>query len=111
MIHRNSIQSFHEIRDKLNGKHQVIWDAFKSSENLTDRMVKDMLGFEDMNSVRPRITELVKNGYLVEVDRSKCPVTGKKVRVCKISLSRGYNLPNGQLEEQLDLMSENGKWI
>jgi len=92
VIHRNSIQSFGEIREKLAGKHQVIWDAFhKHSDKLTDRMVKDMLGFEDMNSVRPRITELIKNGYLLESDRAKCPVTGKKVRVCEISTFRGFN--------------------
>lgn len=113
MIHRNSIQSFHEIRDKLAGKHQTIWDAFRSAvqDNLTDRMVKDMLGYQDMNSVRPRITELVKNGYLIEVDRAKCPVTGKKVRVCQIANNRGYNNPDGQLEGQLDLMAANGRWI
>ena len=103
MIHRNSIQSFHEIRDKLAGKHQAIWDAFRSVErNLTDRMVKDMLGFEDMNSVRPRITELVKHGYLEEVDRAKCPVTGKQVRVCNLAVFRGKNLPEGELERRLD---------
>lgn len=112
MIHRNSIQSFHEIRDKLAGKHKAIWDTFQSvDKNLTDRMVKDMLGFEDMNSVRPRITEMVKNGFLQEVDQAKCPVTGKKVRICKINYFRGYNKPNGQPERQLDLMAANGKWI
>ena len=106
MIHRNSIQSFHEIRDKLAGKHQAIWDAFRSTESagLTDRMVKDMLGLEDMNSVRPRITELVKNGFLREVDQAKCPVTGKTVRICEIAYNRGYNLAEGELERQLELI-------
>lgn len=107
MIHRNSIQSFGEIREKLAGKHKAVWDTFRSvDKSLTDRMVKDMLGFEDMNSVRPRITELVKNGYLEESDRAKCPVTGKQVRVCRLSVFRGFNLPEGELEKRLDRQLE-----
>ena len=107
MIHRNSIKSFGEISETLGGRHKAIWSTFKSSKgNLTDRQVKEILGLEDMNSVRPRITELVKNGYLTEVDDEKCPVTGKKVRVCEIAVFRGYNLPEGQLEVQLDYLHQ-----
>lgn len=47
---------------------------------MTDREVKEALGVSDMNYVRPRITELVKLGYVVEVDDIKCHLTNKTVR-------------------------------
>lgn len=47
---------------------------------MTDREVKEALGVSDMNYVRPRITELLKLGYIVEVDDVKCHLTNKTVR-------------------------------
>jgi hypothetical protein len=39
-----------------------------------------MCGFSDMNSVRPRITELVEEGFLVEGPSVKDALTGRTVR-------------------------------
>ena len=84
MIHQNSYASYESVIETLSGRHKKIWDAFASEKKpLTDRQVKNILGLEDMNSVRPRITELVKKGVLMEDSNTKCPVTGKTVRVCK----------------------------
>ena len=47
---------------------------------MTDREVKETLGVSDMNYVRPRITELIKLGHIVEVDDIKCHLTNKTVR-------------------------------
>ncbi len=33
-----------------------------------------------MNACRPRVTELIEAGVLVEHDSVRCPVTGKTVR-------------------------------
>jgi hypothetical protein len=38
------------------------------------------MGFSDMNSVRPRITELIEKAKLMEVGSIVCPVTKKRVR-------------------------------
>ena len=88
MIHANSHKSYESIIDGLSGRHKKIWDAFASGGPapgplMTDRQVKNILGLEDMNSVRPRITEMVKKGVLTEESSTKCPVTGKTVRVCR----------------------------
>lgn len=46
----------------------------------SDREIAAGMGYLDMNAVRPRITELIKIGLLIEVDSVRCPVTGKTVR-------------------------------
>lgn len=80
-IHQNSIDAFHSIEDKAS-RRQVVLDVFKRKQApLTDRQVKNLLGFDDLNQVRPRLTELVKSGDLIEVGVMKCPFTGKKVRL------------------------------
>ncbi len=47
----------------------------------TDRDVMRMLGFTDMNKIRPRITELVDAGALREVGTIKDDTTGRHVRL------------------------------
>lgn len=46
----------------------------------TDREIAAGLGYTDMNCVRPRITEMVSAGLLIEADSVRCPCTGKTVR-------------------------------
>ena len=45
------------------------------------------LGFTDMNSVRPRISDLIKAGVLMEYDTVRDHVTGKLVR--RVMRARG----------------------
>jgi len=97
MIHVNSHSSFYEIKEDLKGRHKEIFEVFKIGKRaMTDRQVKETLGLDDMNTVRPRITELIKKGYLTESTNTKCPVTGKTVRVC-----RKYFQESKQLEMRL----------
>jgi hypothetical protein len=44
-----------------------------------------LLGFSDMNSVRPRITELVQAGRLIELKKIKDATTGKSVRIVSLN--------------------------
>jgi len=48
---------------------------------MTDREVAEALLFDDMNAVRPRITELVQAGSLVEVGSKQDTETGRTVRL------------------------------
>lgn len=72
----------------LHGRKKQIWRIFKEAGRpLTARHVLDILNtrdgvrFREMNFVRPRITELVSDGFLVKL---RCPaidrVTKKQVR-------------------------------
>lgn len=87
-IHEHSIQSFHQelSSSRIGRRAQKIVAWLRLHGPATDREVKDGLGFADMNSVRPRITEAVEAGLILEVSERRCPVTGKTVRVVDLSL-------------------------
>jgi hypothetical protein len=51
---------------------------------ITDREAMDFLYFKDMNSVRPRITELIKSGKLEECGSMLDPATNKRVRLVRL---------------------------
>ncbi len=55
----------------------------------TDRHVCTFLGFTDMNSVRPRITTLIKRGLLEECGSMRDPLTGKRVRLVRLKQGQG----------------------
>lgn len=54
-----------------------------SNKELTAREIKIRGHFNDMNSVRPRLNELKKNGKIVVIGYKTCDYTGKKVSVFK----------------------------
>jgi predicted ArsR family transcriptional regulator len=66
----------HEKVDKQTRYDQIL--AAMRGE-MTAREVANALGYLDMNAVRPRITELCKEGYLVEAGIRIDPVTGRRV--------------------------------
>ena len=86
-VHKNSRKAYHEERPKLSDRCATImeWFEWRSPNTLTDRQVMAHMRFTDMNAVRPRITELIDAGYLMEVGKVKCPVTGKTVRVVGVN--------------------------
>lgn len=66
-------------------KRMILSCYRKAGQPLTDREVKCLLGFSDMNMVRPRITELVAEGKLNEAGTIKCNTTGRNVRLCEVA--------------------------
>ena len=85
MIHAHSMISFKEGGKEMSKRARAIVHEFrKHGKPMTDREIAMALGFSDMNSVRPRITELCSAGILGEVDSVKCPTTGKMVRKCAL---------------------------
>ena len=86
MMRFNSLQAFAEARDALDHRSANIYEFLSHQVNpMTDREVKDaMFPGGDVNMVRPRITELIKEGWLIEFASKRCKVTGKRVRVCKV---------------------------
>ncbi len=80
-IHANSVSAYHEERPQLSARARQILQHVRRVGPRTDRQLMGDLGFSDMNSVRPRITELCQLGLLCECGECKCPVTGKTVRI------------------------------
>jgi len=76
-MHANSLEAW---RGLDLGKRQAMVLAEYDAPR-TDREVADRLGFADPNRVRPRVTELVKAGVLVEVGKVK--ENGRAVRLVR----------------------------
>ena len=81
-IHRNSTRAYHEIADRLPKMQGYIYKALLNAYYAqSDRDVKEICRADDMNNVRPRITELIRKGLVEEVGTKVCEVTGKTVRI------------------------------
>lgn len=101
-MHVNSLAAYDSGRRELfSARELAILDFLKSNPfgNVprTDREIMKGLGFSDMNSVRPRITELIKDGVLAEEGSVEDETTGKWVRlVC-------FNRPQKAQQPELAL--------
>ena len=80
-MHNNSLFAFAQEKTSLGKRALLIIDTLRSaSEPMTDREIKIRMGLPDMNCVRPRINDLLRNGLIEEFDSVACEWTGKKVR-------------------------------
>ncbi len=78
-MHVNSLFSWRML-NVPRGKARVCEVLERIQRPLTDREVCELLGSDDLNAARPRITELIDDGVLKEVESIPCPVTGRRVR-------------------------------
>lgn len=58
-----------------------IYRLFTEHGAMTAREVRDKIGAQDMNYVRPRITELAQKGMLAEAGKKKDAITDRQVTV------------------------------
>jgi hypothetical protein len=80
-MHANSLEAFKSLNRKARWK--AIHEVYAANrQSLTDREVMTALGFTDANCVRPRITEMIDEGYLCETGKVRDRVTNKPVRIC-----------------------------
>ena len=88
MIHDHSKEAYDDevVHSNRESKRCAeILAAVDQMDDATDRQIKIFLGYQEMNAVRPRITELIKAGRLYESGSMKCRYTGKTVRVVRIA--------------------------
>ena len=86
MIHENSKKSFSDIQEKVGKRSQLILDCLrKNTRGLSDRDIMMDLSFTDPNTVRPRVTELIKRGMVEEcLHSAQCGITGRRVRLVRL---------------------------
>ena len=95
-IHANSLAAYHdgELGAFTKREQEILRVLGGPGPQITDRTCMKLLGYTDMNAVRPRITELIAKGVLCESGRVACPETGKRVRQFSIApLDNGDYLP------------------
>lgn len=82
-MHENSLVAYQLSAPMRQTRAQVILSWITGRGPVTDRQVMQGLGFSDPNKVRPRITELVDCGDLVECGKAR--EDGHQVRQVKIA--------------------------
>lgn len=79
-VHENSLKALGEELPKLTTRAEEIYRHIAEFGPKTDRQIKEALGYPDMNMVRPRVTELIRTGRLIEIDYVIDRITKKTVR-------------------------------
>jgi hypothetical protein len=80
-MHDHSLAAYREEQPRLAGRAAAIVAHLAKHGPRTDRELAREMGFgENLNAVRPRITELLEDNVLMEVGELRCPVTKKTVR-------------------------------
>lgn len=94
-MHENSLEAYRSLN--VGERCALVLAAYvDAGQPITDRQCMRILGFNEPNTVRPRINRLVKGvlledgtyfdgGYLREVGSVKCEETGRMVRLCEIT--------------------------
>lgn len=80
-MHQHSLRAYMELADLLKGRqHEIAVQLAVVRTPMTDREIKQLMRLDDMNQVRPRITELIKAGLVYEHSSKRDAVTGRTVR-------------------------------
>jgi len=89
--HPNSKESYQQKKvEDLVGLHMLIYLVYRQNRSpLTDRQVKGKLDLDDMNNVRPRITELIDDRLLRDVGSTRDEKTGRTVRLVTVNYCHG----------------------
>lgn len=97
-MHVNSLLAYYQGEDRMFGTRELlVLGTVEKISPCTDREVMLHLGFKDMNAVRPRITELLEDGILVECDSVNDPITHRDVRRLKLADDPRKPTRSGQL--------------
>jgi hypothetical protein len=81
-MHQHSLDAYRAL--DVGTRRAFVLQSYADHGPLTDRAVCASLGYDDMNAVRPRISELVKQGSLVECGTVRDDLTRRMVRTCRL---------------------------
>jgi hypothetical protein len=86
MVRDNSLIAYRAEIKKFNKRENLIYGfLLRAGRAMTDREIKDELfGFTaDMNTTRPRLSDLIRAGWIRETGKTIDGITGKRVRKVK----------------------------
>lgn len=76
-VQQTSIYTFiNEVKPTLGERQRIVYEVLKTGDNFTNQEVADHLGFQ-INTVTPRMNELVKMGVVQLSEKRKCKKTGR----------------------------------
>lgn len=68
---------FNEIKPNLGERQKAIYNALNGYQGLTNTELASLINWP-INTVTPRVNELVKLGLVEEVEKRKCRATGRR---------------------------------
>ena len=82
-MHENSLLSYIEEKEskRIDKRSQEIVSYLRRYKLGTAREIMIGLDYDDLNKVRPRLSELKQENIIFEVDKIKCLWSGKTVSV------------------------------
>ena len=83
-MHANSVDAYLTGIEHFGERARAVFEWVRVHGPSTDRNVMAGLGYTDPNATRPRISELVEAGILIEVGNVRDAVTGKTVRMVDV---------------------------
>ena len=95
-MHPNSLLAYKDL-DLSTRKRRILRCLHALGKPSTDRQVKDAGYYQDMNDVRPRITELIDEDILEMRDDVKDHVSGRTVRTVWFK----YKLDESQGQQEI----------
>lgn len=79
VVRTTSAAAYHDVKKKLGDKQKVVRDTiYKAKRPVCNQEIAQHLG-QPINTVTPRVNELVKLGEVVEAFKAIYPVTNRKV--------------------------------
>ena len=102
-MHNNSLKAYTESRSELSARAGQVLDALYFHGPKTARELKSLMGFDDMNAVRPRLTDLKDDLWVRECATTIDHKTKKTVAVYEgvtpaARAKKIEELKNGQLD-------------
>lgn len=85
MIHQHTLEAYSKAAEVLGKRAREVYMCLADNGDLTDRQIRDLLfPGQDMNLVRPRITDLKRDGWIEETaDTTIDAVSHQKVRILR----------------------------
>lgn len=84
-MHSNSLEAYRSEQQDLGGRSFQIYSLLLSSARpLTDREIARALHYDHRSAVQPRISDLVKAGWVKEVDHVREDESGKPRSVRRV---------------------------
>ena len=76
-VRQTSIEAYSRIKKELGKRQQEVYDGFLGNGTCTNLELSRSLGIP-INQITPRTNELVKLGFVAEVEKRVCGVSGRK---------------------------------
>lgn len=102
MIQPTSRQAYDSIRDSLGDRQKKVLSMLDMSQGLTNRELAHLLNWP-INTVTPRVNELVRHGLVQEDCKRKCSLGGRMSIAWKV-------VPAHDIMAQIDRGTRQIKW-